>query len=92
VSEQDLDQAACIVGIGDRARATTIPAAATMRRPNTRVWIVKSVCCPSMRNRLDKPSAAQRLDGNRLMGSLRIPAPNYISSRVIDKTLLALAF
>jgi hypothetical protein len=41
-----------------------------------------------MRNRLAKPSAAQRLDGNRLMGRLLFPNnQGYISSDLIDKTV-----
>src|SRR5579859_2872820 len=33
---------------------------------------------PSMRNLLDKTRAAQRLDGNRLTGSLRFPVTGII--------------
>jgi len=40
---------------------------------------------PAMRNRLDRSSVAQHLDGSRLMGRLRIPGSQIIHCVARDK-------
>src|SRR5215469_12763557 len=49
--------------------------------PSARIRIVECCRCfvPTKRNLLDKASAAQSLDGNRLTGSLLVPAARLYS-------------